>query len=174
MEVWKDVAGYEGHYEVSSHGRCRSKAGRVVICKNGVKRKWKQKYYGSKNEQGYIRITLYLNGQCKKVFLHRLVAEAFLPKVEGKDFVNHKDGNKENNRPDNLEWVTITENNRHAIAMGLNDPRHRITLIHKETGRQHAFKSKKAASEFMGHRANYITEMIKYERVENEEYMLML
>lgn len=70
------------------------------------------------NRCGYGRITLCHDGKRPLVFVHRLVAEAFLPKVEGKECVNHKDGDKRNNRIDNLEWVTHAENHKHAYQIG--------------------------------------------------------
>ena len=66
-----------------------------------------------KNRTGYIRVNLYNKGKKKRYFIHRLVAEAFLPKIQGKDFVNHKDGNKQNNELGNLEWCNRSENMKH-------------------------------------------------------------
>lgn len=68
-----------------------------------------------KNNQGYLIVDINRN----KVMVHRLVAENFIPKIIGKDIVNHKDGNKENNRVSNLEWVSSKENTLHAIEYGL-------------------------------------------------------
>ena len=73
------------------------------------------------NPNGYCDITISLGSRSNLVNakIHRLVAEAFLPRVQGKKFVNHKDGNKLNNRADNLEWCTSSENAAHAVKMGL-------------------------------------------------------
>lgn len=69
---------------------------------------------------GYKTVGLYLEGKVKRIKVHRLVAEAFLPKEEGKDCVNHRDGNKWNNSVANLEWCTRSENSKHAYESGLN------------------------------------------------------
>lgn len=75
------------------------------------------------NNRGYLSVVV----RKRTHMLHRLVAQAFIPKPQGKDFVNHKDGNKLNNHVDNLEWCTIAENNQHARDTGL----HRQSRGHK-------------------------------------------
>ena len=117
-EIWKDVVGYEGIYQVSNKGN--------VLSLN----------YGPKGPNhfidnsprimrqtistcGYRQIMLYKDSNPKVKYVHRLVAEAFIQKEEGKQQVNHKDGNKLNNDADNLEWVSARRNTRHAIEMGL-------------------------------------------------------
>jgi hypothetical protein len=75
----------------------------------------------SKDKWGYLRVFLSCNDGKRHCFkVHRLVGENFLPLIEGKDWINHKDGNKENNRVSNLEWCTPSENNYHAYNMKLS------------------------------------------------------
>lgn len=121
-EKWKDVEGYEGIYQVSDRGRLRS-VDRVVISKNGVKRKVKGRLMKqSTSNYGYKVITL-RKGEIKKSHrVHRLVAESFINKEEGKTLINHKDGDKCNNRAENLEWCTNSENMKHAFKSGLKQP----------------------------------------------------
>lgn len=114
-EIWKQVPGY--YNEVSNFGNVRSinhKAG------NG-------KTYQGKNlkpvltNSGYVNINLITGNDKDRIVkrVHRLVAELFIPNPDGKDEVNHIDGNKQNNRADNLEWVTRNENEQHAYDTGL-------------------------------------------------------
>lgn len=73
-------------------------------------------------QQGYYHVTLQIEGKAKRFRVHRLVAEAFIPNPENKPYVNHIDGNRQNNKAENLEWVTPAENTRHAITTGLMLP----------------------------------------------------
>lgn len=120
-EIWKDVVGYEGLYQVSNLGRVRS-LDRVIETDCRWKNKITKKYKGkilklntNKKRHGYIYCFLG-RGNSKKV--HRLVAEAFLANPENKPQVNHRDMNVANNNIGNLEWVTNVENMRHAYQNG--------------------------------------------------------
>lgn len=113
-EIWKPVKGYEPLYEVSNFGRIRSKD-RTVHCADGRTRKFKGQIvaHGS-HPRGYLKIGLSNLAKVDRLFVHRLVADAFIPNPENKEFVNHIDGVKTNNKADNLEWVTAQENTDHA------------------------------------------------------------
>ena len=108
-EIWKDIQGYEGLYQVSNLGR--------------IKRVWcKPKILTPKpNKKGYLRIYFYKGKNKKFLRVHRLVAQAFIPNPENKPQINHIDGNKSNNCVSNLEWVTNDENYKHALKMGLTN-----------------------------------------------------
>ena len=97
-EIWKDIKGYEGKYQVSTLGRVWS-----------VKT---QRYLKQREDKdGYLMVTLYaVNGKAKTEKVHRLVAIAFLNNADHKPQVNHKDENKQNNAVNNLQWVTGSEN----------------------------------------------------------------
>ena len=103
-ELWRNIVGYKEH-QISTFGRIKSfYKGRVKILKPFV------------DKDGYLQIAL---TRSKKFKVHRLVAQAFISNPEGKPQINHIDGNKMNNHVDNLEWCTSTENNRHAVKIGL-------------------------------------------------------
>ncbi len=115
MEIWKKVVGYEGIYEISSYGRLR------VLLKYRKYRDYQSKILNPSNDKdGYLRTCLTKNKKRKSVFIHRLVAQSFIPNPENKHCVNHINGIKTDNRVENLEWVTHSENNKHAIKLGLS------------------------------------------------------
>jgi hypothetical protein len=121
MEQFKDVVGWESQYEVSNLGNVRTKQRCYQFTHKGVVRTGTvpSKNRPSFNNRGYLRVTLYSLDRKVHMFVHRLVALAFHENPENKPCVNHIDGNKLNNRADNLEWVTYKENSEHAIANGL-------------------------------------------------------
>lgn len=109
VELWKSISGYEGLYEVSNLGRVKSIPRKNA--KGGI-------LHPSTSIWGYYLCGLWKNGKCKTFSVHRLVAEAFIPKIEGKDVINHIDCDKKNNCADNLEWTTQKENVRHSVKLG--------------------------------------------------------
>lgn len=120
-EDWKDIKGYEGLYQISNYGRIKSLE-RKLNCniKNNTKRIKKAliKRF-TYDKDGYCRVGLYKNNKSNYRGVHRLVAEAFIPNLENKPIVNHKNGIKTDNRVDNLEWCTNSENDLHAYRLGL-------------------------------------------------------
>jgi hypothetical protein len=106
IEIWKDVIGYEGLYQVSNFGNIYS-----------FLRKKKMKPH--KTKKGYLRTCLRKNNKSIPFLVHRLVLYAFKDNVDDKLEVNHINGIKHDNRFENLEWVTSSENSIHAINLGL-------------------------------------------------------
>lgn len=104
MEIWKNIKGYEGYYEVSNYGRIKSLKdfrgrNRIYILRQ------------QKNKDGYNRVELHKDGKRKTYMVHRLVAEAFIPNPNNLPFINHKNEfEKDNNKVENLEWCTSKYN----------------------------------------------------------------
>lgn len=121
MEIWVDVKGYEGLYQVSDFGNVRT----VEVIKPHNTNKsftWVKKSKLMKltpTVKGYKRACFYKNGIRKMHSVHRLVASHFNEKGDNHTIVNHLDGNKANNHTDNLEWCTPKENSEHALNTGL-------------------------------------------------------
>ena len=106
-QIWKDISGYEGKYQVSNTGKVRSlnykrtrKSKVLKICTN--------------KKDGYKRVMLFKNGKYKAYLVHRLVAQAFIPNPNNYPIINHKDENRSNNYYKNLEWCTYEYNNNYG------------------------------------------------------------
>jgi len=128
-EIWKEHPVYEG-YEGSNLGNMRS---------------WRAKHEGFRRinpfvltpritkSRAYPTVCIYFQRRGKTVFVHRFIAECFIHNPDNKPEVNHKNGIKTDNNPDNLEWVTISENHLHAYKLRLNDKRGEKHHLHKLT-----------------------------------------
>lgn len=108
-EIWKDVKNYEGLYQVSNLGNIKSSK-REGSAGGFIK---------SLLTNGYYSVNLWKSGKAKMKRIHRLVCEAFIENTDNKPQINHINGNKLNNRIDNLEWATQSENMKHAYKIGL-------------------------------------------------------
>lgn len=126
-EVWKDIEGYEGAYQISNFGRVKALA-------RPIPGAYKNREFIKKTTHdtyGYSIVGLSINGKSNTYTVHRLVAKAFVPNPNGLKEVNHKDENKDNNRADNLEWCTtqynLTYGHRLDCARGENNSKHKLT-----------------------------------------------
>jgi len=145
-EIWKDVAGFEGAFQVSSFGRVRSLP-RVDAL--GHRRKGILRKQGNVHD-GYLQVALEHNGKKAVYWVHRLVAAAFIPNPNGYPTVNHKDENPSNNRANNLEWCTMLYNNTYngrnkRVAKALERPIYVVT----SSGHRYFFDSTKKAVELL-------------------------
>ena len=111
IEDWKDIVDYP-NYQVSNLGNVKSKE-RYTRQRKGFSLRKERILKQNKDHKGYMQVILYNENGYKHFKVHRLVADAFITKIDGKNHINHIDGNKEHNFVDNLEWCTIQENNKH-------------------------------------------------------------
>ena len=115
---WFDIKGYEGLYQINKNGEVRSLP-HYTKFKNGTS------YHNGKllklhdNGKGYLKVDLCKDGKQKRFFIHRLVAGTFIENPNNYPQVNHINGNKKDNRVENLEWVSASTNVKHAVSMGL-------------------------------------------------------
>lgn len=110
IEIWKDIKGYEGLYQVSNLGNIKS-CHREGFHKNGRKFIFREnKIKKTMSNSGYLRTSLVKDSKTKHRFVHREVAKSFLPNIDGKNIVDHIDGNKTNNKLENLRWCNQKEN----------------------------------------------------------------
>lgn len=150
-EIWKEIPGYEGCFEVSNLGNFRSKD-RKVPSRWGGFRNYPGKPLKVENMgDGYCRIVLMKDASKKRFMCHRLVAMTFIPNPDNLPYVNHKDGNRSNNCVDNLEWCNQSQNERHAIdVLGKTMKNKTNPKPVKCIELDKTFKSMRAAVEFLG------------------------
>lgn len=124
-ELWKPVINYENDYEVSSTGFVRNVKTDKLLGNNRINK-------GRGSKFGYVRVNL----KGRNFYLHKLVAEAFIPNPLNKKYVDHLDGNSLNNKVSNLKWVTAKENNQNPITCerrkAFNDKRKQETIIRRK------------------------------------------
>jgi hypothetical protein len=165
-EVWKDVIGYEGLYQISNFGRVKSFP------------KWMGSYYSKEkiltpkvDKDGYENVGLcHPNNKRKYLRINRLVASAFIENPNNLPQVNHNDGNKKNNFADNLEWASAQENVQHAWDIGLKEKArtkasefhgHRCKLINIETKNEINFNSHRQLSFYLGYNRHWLSSAIR-------------
>jgi hypothetical protein len=127
IEIWKSVVNYKGYFEISNLGNVRSLE-RIIFRSNGTTQRFKSKMLSvSISSNGYKSVTLCKNGISRMYNIHSLLMLSFFDEnyIKNKKVVNHIDGNKLNNDFNNLEIVTSSDNNYHAIYNKLRDARKR-------------------------------------------------
>ena len=162
-EIWKDIIGFEGLYQVSNHGRVKSLS-HEVIRSNGNIQHFKEKIlHPGSMTSGYYFVGLTKNKICKNFAVHRLVTQAFIVNPNSLPDVNHKDGNKKNNNVSNLEWCSGSYNLQHAINIGL--VKNQCKICRKVTVKYDEkiviFETMKDCAEFFGFKRSWLQNRIK-------------
>lgn len=138
-EIWKDIPGYEGYYQISNLGRVRS-VKRKIKYSNEIFHSYDGKILKNKlGKQGYFYIKLCIHKKYKNIKIHNLISNAFIPNIENKPEINHKNGIRTDNRIENLEWCTRSENILHAYRV-LNRTKNKPLLGKK--GENHPISKK--------------------------------
>jgi len=137
-EIFKDIPEYIGIYKVSNKGNIISLSRNVWSVKNNSFSVLKERILKPLiTRHGYYRVALFKDNKYRYIFIHRIVAQAFIPNPENKPQINHINGIKTDNCLENLEWNTPRENRKHAFEIGLSKPRRgedsNMCKINKET-----------------------------------------
>lgn len=160
MEIWKDIPGYKGLYQASNQGQVRTHPNKVTQSTRFPERHWKVRILKSRgdNYQTGKRASLWKDGKCKDWLQARLVAMTWCDGFSEELTVNHIDGNRLNNNPQNLEWMTLGDNIRHGFRTGLfSKTQKKVILINASTGLVYDFDSLSEASRFLGKNGKYVS-----------------
>ena len=135
-EIWKDISGFEGMYQISNLGRVKSLE-RYSLQNHLISEKILKTCHA---QAGYVDVSLYKNGKRYHRKPHKLVAEAFIPNPNNLPEVDHIDTNKDNNRVDNLRWVTHSENHLNPLTVELKRRMNLGKKLKPETIEKHSIK----------------------------------
>lgn len=160
MEIWKDIPNYEGIYQASTFGNVRTIEGKTTYTEWHGERKWKSRVLKGRgdNKTTGKRVSLWKDGKCKSWLVARLVAITFLGEPKYKATVNHKDGNRLNNKIENLEWLSLADNIRHGFETGLYRTQKPIKLKNEE--KFFEFRSLSQCDKFLRKNSGYTSSMI--------------
>lgn len=157
IEIWKDIPDYEGLYEASSFGRIRTHKNKTTYTKKHGIRHWKSRIMKGRGDFYTTgrRVGLWKNGKVKDWLVARLIAITFLGKpTKEANTVNHINGNRLDNRIENLEWLSLADNIKHAFNNNLMKFCKRVRLYNEEE--DISFYSMIKASEYLGKSKSYV------------------
>lgn len=156
-ETWKDIPGFEGLYQASTFGRIRTAPGKTTFSKRyGRARHWKTRILKGRGQckSGY-KVALWRDGKPFDYLVHRAVALTWVPGFVDGMTVNHINGDRFDNRVENLEWLSLKENIQHGFLTGLY-PTRPVTLIDSQ-GVPYTFNSCANADRFLGRSVGYLS-----------------
>ena len=165
MEEWKPIPGYEGIYEASNLGRIRTAPGKTTDSVRHGTRHWCVRVLKTKQQsppkRTDERVTLWKNKTPYSHLVSRLVASAWLRPPKEKETVNHINGDYHDNRSENLEWVSRSENVRLGFEIGLYDSFQKLVWLVDDKGYEMGFRSYSKASRYLGRTNGYISNALK-------------
>lgn len=163
-EEWKAIPGFEGLYDASSLGRIRSTPGKTTSNARYPIRVWRSRIMKTKAQKGLHRhdqrVTLWKDGKAADYLVARLVAMAWIGVPDDYLTVNHINGNYLDNRPENLEWVSLPENIKHGFSSGLYASIEIPVVLVSNKGESFTFQSMSSAAQFLGHGRQYISDRL--------------
>ena len=167
-EYWKPIPYYEDSYEASNLGRIRTKEGKTTYTKRHGVRHWAQRIlkYKTAKENTYktgYRVDLWKDGKPKTLLVGRIIASTFIENnLLNMDLtVNHINGNRLDNKIENLEWCSIKENIQKGFETGLFSTQKKIIIVDKRTNEELEFRSLSLASQYLGFNNKYLSNKIK-------------
>jgi hypothetical protein len=160
-EQWKDIPGYEGVYQASTHGAIRTVEGKTTSNRRYKTRRWKSRILKGRgdNPRTGKRVSLWKDGKHKDWLVARLVALTFLGYPPEGFTVNHKDGNRLNNTVENLEWLSNGDNIRHGFETGLYSTQKSISVSCGDFS--YSFRSYSELDRFLNRKIGYTSGVLK-------------
>lgn len=173
-EIWKDIPDYEGLYQASNMGRIKRLSGWVRVRGGGLRMVGERILNLPTQRYGYLLVGLSKDGRQKMQIAHRVIAQTWIPNPNNYPQINHINGNKRDNRVENLEWCDNSMNQKHAYDTGLKShadnsgrPKRRVKLTNVVSGESSSFDSVADAWRFLGGTFSHRT---KLTRVLSDKY----
>lgn len=159
VENWKDVPGFEGYYQASTLGNVKTLSRKIIKSNKAIKIIEERLIKPFKDKDGYLEVSLWKGNKGKKFKLHRLIGTLFIPNPENKPTINHKFGDKKDNKVSSLEWATRSENISHAYETGLLKNPSSKRVIHLLT--KVTYNSAREAANANGYKDHTLTAMLR-------------